>query len=132
MCGVLYYWLLGWFLMPKMTIPELKEWLVKQGWEVTSNSLPLGGQMDWYAYKVFKGFKFCIGNDKPPSVIVVASYIKFSDGREHISCDVQVVGETRKDQWVDFRFYSIDLAQFVKHHRSMVAKLKLAWNAVAK
>ncbi len=115
-----------------MKISEFKLWLIEQGWKVTLNRIPTGGQVDWYAYKVFQGFKDCIANEKKPSVVVVASHIVFGDGREHISCDVQVIGEVKKDQWVDFRFYSLKLDQFVKQHKVMIAKLKLAWNAVVK
>lgn len=115
-----------------MTILEFKQWLIEQGWKVTLNRIPTGAQVDWYAYKVFKGFKDCTANEKKPSVVVVASYIKFDDGREHISCDVQVIGEVTKDQWVDFRFYSLNLDQFFKQYKGMIAKLKLAWNVVVK
>lgn len=109
---------------------DLKHHLEAAGWRIAKNHLNDSMNVaDWYAWKPDStSARECICNDKPPSV-TVNPYQFDMHGITHASAEIQLVGEMPDGQWVDFRAYSIAMAEVMGALPGALKALEAAWVA---
>lgn len=109
---------------------DLKTALKAAGWRIAKNHLNDSMNVaDWSAWKPDRtSGRECICNDKPPSV-TVNPYQFDMHGTTHASAEIRLVGEMPNGQWVDFRAYSIAMAEVMGALPGALKALEAAWVA---
>lgn len=109
---------------------DLKTALKAAGWRIAASPVrDATNDADWYAWKPDRtSGRECICNDKPPS-ITVTPYQFDMHGTTHASAEIRLVGEMPNGQWVDFRAYSIPMAEVMDALPGALKALEAAWVA---
>lgn len=109
---------------------DLKATLAAAGWRIAKNHLNDSMNIaDWYAWLPSRrSARECRCNDKPPSV-TVNPYQFDMHGTTHASAEIRLVGEMPDGQWIDFRAYSIAMAEVMGALPGALKALEAAWVA---
>lgn len=109
---------------------DLKATLAAAGWRIAASPVrDATNDADWYAWLPGRtSARDCRCNDKPPS-ITVNPYQFDMHGTTHASAEIRLVGEMPNGQWVDFRAYSIAMAEVMDALPGALKALEAAWVA---
>lgn len=109
---------------------DLKHHLEAAGWRIAASPVrDATNDADWYAWLPSRrSARECRCNDKPPS-ITVNPYQFDMHGITHSSAEIRLAGEMPDGQWVDFRAYSIAMAEVMDALPGALKALEAAWVA---
>lgn len=109
---------------------DLKTALQTAGWRIAKAPIrDAHNEADWYAWLPGRtSARHCCCNDKPPAV-TVNPYQFDMHGITHSSAEIRLVGEIQNGQWVDFRAYSIPMAEVMDALPGALKALEAAWVA---
>ncbi len=114
-----------------MTLNELRETLLADGWNMAKNSIRYtGNDADWYAWKRLNGAMNCAENNRPPSLVIMPYRIE-KDSIEYESVDFQVTGRMDWGQWVKFQLYGVAFEDVMATINVAQNTLLYVWNAAA-
>lgn len=128
----------------QQSLENLKEYLREQGWTVSSTADFKRTSVEWYAYKRLpEGTSMCSCNDREPSLCLYPWLLSFdsnsSKKRYSTSCEVELCAtatpmdysdEDNKQDWINFKYYSIKPEDIPKKLPKITRALTQAWEAV--
>lgn len=112
---------------------ELREWLLKQGFKCSIESLHRNGnECNWYAFRRSElPARECECNDGKPMQLVVRPFACNINSRSWQSVEVDVTGEAN-GVWFKLSAYSMSHEDLKSRLPGVESSLIAAWNALTK
>ena len=128
----------------EQSLDNLKQYLIEQGWEISSTMDFHRTSVEWYAYKRLpEGASHCNCNSREPSLFLYPWLLSFNSDftnkRYATSCEVELCAtatpadysdEDSKQDWINFKYYSIKPEDIHKKLPKITRALTQAWEAV--
>jgi hypothetical protein len=109
-----------------MNINEFKEKINAAGYSYANIDLDNSGR--WTFWKRSDSSIYCNCNGKSVSFEITYFDNSFYDGIN--LCNIGIIAETNNSNWIDFKFYSIDLQELLDKLPEFEYKLHRAWESV--
>ena len=127
----------------QQSLENLKDYLQEQGWVVSKTADFKRTSVEWYAWKRLpEGTSHCNCNDGEPSLCLYPWLLSFDSGKRFsTSCEVELCAtatatpadysdEDSKQDWINFKYYSIKPEDIPKKLPKITRALSQAWEAV--